>query len=84
MNIILIENIDCGIPSTTGYVYTSTDVTTYGATTPVECAEGFGDAASPSSVSCEATGNWGTVSGCTVKGKTWFQLSKILSVNCNY
>ena len=59
---------DCGTPSETGYTYTGTTATTYQGTSSVTCAIGYDGTASPTTVTCEDTGSWTTVSGCTIKG----------------
>ena len=59
---------DCGTPSETGYTFTGTTTTTYQGTSSVSCATGYDGTANPSTVSCEDTGSWTLVSGCTIKG----------------
>ena len=59
---------DCGSPGETGYAFTGTTATTYGGTSSVSCASGYEGTASPATVSCDSTGSWSTVTGCTIKG----------------
>ena len=59
---------DCGTPSATGYVFTGTTATVYQGTSSVSCATGYDGTASPTTVTCEDTGSWTTVSGCGIKG----------------
>ena len=60
---------DCGTPAETGYTYTSTSGTTYGETSSVACTDGYEGTISTSTVTCEATGAWTDVTGCTIKGE---------------
>ena len=60
--------IDCGTPAKTGYTYTGTSGFTYGETSSVACADGYEGTISISTVTCEATGAWTAVTGCTIKG----------------
>ena len=60
---------DCSTPSETGYDFTGTSSTTYLGTSNAACATGYDGTASPAQVQCEASGNWTTVTGCTIKGK---------------
>ena len=59
---------DCGTPSETGYTFTGTTATTYQGTSSASCATGYEGTASPTFVTCEDTGSWTSVSGCTIKG----------------
>ena len=59
---------DCGTPSETGYTFTGTTATTYQGTSSASCATGYEGTASPTSVTCEDTGSWTTVLGCSIKG----------------
>ena len=52
----------------TGYAFTGTTATTYQGTSSVSCATGYDGTASPTSITCEASGIWTSVSGCTIKG----------------
>ena len=61
--------LDCGTPTVTGYDFTGTTATTYQGTSSVSCTAGYDGTASPTTVTCEASGSWTTVSGCTIKGK---------------
>ena len=61
---------DCNTPSETGYDFTGTSATTYLGTSNAACATGYDGTASPTQVQCEASGDWTTVTGCTIKGKT--------------
>ena len=61
--------IDCNSPSEAGYEFTGTTDTTYLGTSNVACATGYDGTASPAQIQCEASGDWTTVSGCTIKGK---------------
>ena len=60
---------DCGTPTKSGYAYSSATGTTYGETSAVACAVGYEGTISSSTVTCEATGAWTDVRGCTIKGK---------------
>lgn len=60
--------IDCGTPAKTGYAYTSTTGTTFGETSSVACADGYEGTISASTVTCESSGTWTDVTGCTIKG----------------
>ena len=64
--------LDCGTPSTAGYVFSGTTATTYQGTSSVSCATGYDGTASPASITCEASGSWTSLSGCTVKGNMDF------------
>ena len=57
----------CGTPTKTGYDFTGTTGSTYGETSFVSCAAGYEGTVSPSSVTCEATGMWTDVTGCSIK-----------------
>ena len=59
---------DCGTPLESGYEFNGTIATTYQSTSSVACATGFDGTASPTTVTCEATGDWTGVSGCIIKG----------------
>ena len=61
---------DCGTPSKTGYTYSDTSGTTYEETSTVSCAIGYEGMISTTSVTCQATGSWTDVTGCSIKGKT--------------
>ena len=60
--------LDCGSPAETGYAFTGTTATTYQGTSSVTCATGYSGTASPTTITCEDTGSWSSVSGCTIKG----------------
>ena len=51
----------------TGYSYSGTTGTTFSETSTVSCGEGYEGTASPSTVTCEATGTWTDVTGCNIK-----------------
>ena len=55
-----------------GYEFTGTTATTYQGTSSVSCTTGYDGTASPTTITCEASGSWTTVSGCTIKGNTDF------------
>lgn len=67
---LVVLSKDCGPPATTGYAYSDTSGNTYGETSSLSCAVGYEGAASPSTVTCEATGAWTNPTGCTIKGTT--------------
>ena len=58
---------DCGTPTETGYAFTGTE-TTYGETFNVTCATGYTGTVDRTNVPCLESGNWSTVSGCTIIG----------------
>ena len=64
--------IDCGTPTVIGYAFTGTTATTYQGASSVSCATGYDGTASPTTINCEASGSWTSVSGCTIKGKYGF------------
>ena len=64
----LILLLDCNTPSLAGYRYTGYGVTTYNEQSNVTCAPGYDGTASPSTVTCMDSGDWTTVTGCTIKG----------------
>ena len=61
---------DCGAPDTPGYTFgTPTPSTTYQDTVSITgCATGYDGSPTPSSLTCEASGNWTAHTGCTIKG----------------
>ena len=58
---------DCTAPDTTGYSYGFTLISN-GAAASVSCATGYEGTPNPGTVTCLDTGQWGTVSGCSIKG----------------
>ena len=59
---------DCGTPTKTGYAYSGTTGTTYGETSSVSCEVGYEGTVSSSTVTCQASGTWMDVTGCSIKG----------------
>ena len=64
--------LDCGTPAEMGYDFTGITATTYQGTSSVSCAAGYDGTPSPTTITCEASGSWTTVFGCTIKGITAF------------
>ena len=64
--------LDCGTPTVTGYAFTGTTATSYQDTSSVTCATGYSGTASPATITCEDSGSWTSVSGCTIKGSADF------------
>lgn len=60
----------CNSPSKVGYIFGTPTATTYGGTVRViSCATGYTGSPAVTELTCQDTGKWSDVTGCTISGK---------------